>query len=281
MHPHDFLAAADRRGRVRIKWHGTASYEISCDDHVVLIDPYLSRVDLVRYLTLPLKPNTSRIDAAIGRADAIVVGHSHFDHALDVPHIAARTGAIVYGSRSTANLCRAAGLPQRQIVTCRPGDVFETGPFKVTMTPSQHSRFALGRVPYAGDIPATCRLPMRGSAYRVGDVFGIAIELDDLCIYHGGSANLIDEAIRHHHVDLFLMCSSGRFATDRYLPRILNLLRPRIVMPMHYDVFFLPADRKMQVLPRVRFGELVDEIHAFDPGMQVETLAIGGSTEIG
>ncbi|MCB9730489.1 MAG: MBL fold metallo-hydrolase [Deltaproteobacteria bacterium] len=281
MHPDDFMTAAGgpatSRG-IQIRWLGTAGFELRAEGTTLLIDPYLTRVGLGAYLRGPIRPDTERLARELPRADAIVVGHSHFDHVMDVPDIALRTGARVIGSRSTANLMAAAGLPPEQIVTCEGGEVFDVGPFKVTLTPSEHSRFALGgRVPYAGDIPCSCELPLRGSGYKCGQVFAIAVELDDLCVYHMGSANLIDDAIVHKGVDVFLMGISGRHATERYIPRVLRRLEPRLVLPMHYDNFFRAAERPMTLLPLTRFGRFVDDVTGFDRDIGIRTLAIGGS----
>ncbi len=290
MHPSDFdatlstdAAALETSKRVvRVRWLGTAGYEIACHGHVILIDPYLTRVGLGRFLFRRISPDLDRIAAArIERADAIFVGHSHFDHVLDVPVIAEQTGARVYGSRSTANLMQVCGLPEAQVVACAGRTTVEVGPFKVTLVPSEHSRFALGgKVPYAGDIPCSCELPIRGRHYKCGDVFAIAVEVDGTCLYHMGSANLVDSAIVHRDVDVFLVGISGRHATDNYVQRILKKLTPRLVVPMHYDNFFRPLDRDMKLLPMTKFGRFVDEVVAFDREIDVKTLTFDGAFDV-
>ncbi len=279
MHPDDLRLDPTHGGdgRVQLRWLGTAGFEIRAGEHVILVDPYLTRVGLWRYLTGAIRPDAARIEAAgITRADAIFVGHSHFDHVMDVPYLAQKTGAKVYGSRSTANLMACSGLPESQFVACTGETTVEVGPFKVTLIPSEHSRFALGhKVPYAGDIPCSCELPIRGKDYKCGDVFGLAIEVDGLTLYHQGSANLIEDAIRHKDVDLFLMGISGRHATERYIPRILKHLTPRMVVPTHYDDFFRAADAPMRLLPLTKFGRFYDDVQGFDRQIRVGTLGIG------
>ncbi|MEZ4266692.1 MAG: MBL fold metallo-hydrolase [Myxococcota bacterium] len=287
MHPDDFIAAPSANATSRIlpaglsvRWLGTAGFELKAQGTTLLIDPYLTRVGLGAYLRGPIRPDVERIAREVPEADAIVVGHSHFDHVMDVPDIARRTGARVIGSRSTANLMQASGIPASQVTLCEGGEVIEVGPFKITMIPSEHSRFALGgKVPYAGDIPCSCELPVRGSGYKCGQVFGIAVELGGFCAYHMGSANLIDDAIIHKDIDLFLMGISGRHATDNYIPRVLRRLAPRAVLPMHYDNFFRDAARPMKLLPLTRFGRFVDEVTGFDQQITIRTLSIGGSLD--
>jgi L-ascorbate metabolism protein UlaG (beta-lactamase superfamily) len=266
----------DAAPRVTLRWFGTAGFELVHGGTTILIDPYLSRVSLPRFLFAPLRPDERLVARVIERADAIFVGHSHFDHVLDVPLIAQRTGAPVYGSRSTAALLRASSVARGQIHECHGGEVIEVGPFRICMVPSEHSRFGLGgTVPFAGDIPCTCELPLHGREYRCGQVFGLAIAVAGLRLYHAGSANLIDDAIAEHDVDVFLMGISGRFATERYIPRVLRRLAPRLVVPMHYDNFFRPLDSPMRLLPRTRFGEFSEEVFQFDREISIRTLEIG------
>src|SRR6185437_8069501 len=129
-------ATAQKKGQVLVRWLGTAGFALEHAGHVVLIDPYLTRASLARCLLSPLVPDEAAIARHVPRADAIVLGHTHFDHALDAPVIARRTGARVYGSRSAAALCRSRGVPagQVEVVEREPGSepaVREVGPFEL------------------------------------------------------------------------------------------------------------------------------------------------------
>lgn len=276
-HPHSVYVTDNG---LTIRWLGTAGYELtSAEGPVLLIDPYVTRVGLVRYLSGPIAPDPARIDQAIGRADGVLVGHSHFDHVMDVPLIARRTGAHVWGSRSTANLLEGLGLPPAQWTPLDKDrrTTFEVGPFKVTAVPSLHSRFAIGKnVPYAGDIPCTCEIHLKGSDYRCGDVFSFLVDYHGFRLYHLGSANLVEDAIptEARDVDLLLMCIAARFATERFVPRTLAAFTPRRVMPMHYDFMWRSADKPMRLLPRTDFGRLMSEVQAFSRDLPVLTLPL-------
>src|SRR4029079_10408399 len=100
------------REPVNVTWLGTAGFRIEHEGATLLIDPYLTRASIWRCLSAPLAADTEAIRRYLPQADAIVCGHTHFDHALDVPAIARATGATVFGSRSCAMLCRAEHLPE-------------------------------------------------------------------------------------------------------------------------------------------------------------------------
>lgn len=108
------ITAAPQSG-IQLTYLGTAGWQISDGKTVVLIDPYLTRAKMITPNDLPrtqdrrplltlndiARPDTAVIDAYIHRADFILVTHTHFDHVLDVPYIARKTGALVIGTEST------------------------------------------------------------------------------------------------------------------------------------------------------------------------------------
>jgi L-ascorbate metabolism protein UlaG (beta-lactamase superfamily) len=93
-------------------------------------------------------------------------------------------------------------------------------------------------------------------------VWGIRIEVAGISLYHQGSANLVDDALRPEPVDVFLAGVAGRSVTPRYWERVLPRLDPRIVVPTHYDDFFKPLGTRLDFIRKVRLATLPDEIGA-------------------
>jgi L-ascorbate metabolism protein UlaG (beta-lactamase superfamily) len=252
-------------GVVRVRWLGTAGFAIEHAGAVVLIDPYLTRASLRRCLFGRLVPDTAVIARHIDRADAIIAGHTHFDHALDIPEIAARTGATVFGSRSAARLCRAAGLPESRVrdVERGPGSdpaVAEVGPFRLRFLPGAHSRLVLGRVPFPGEIADCSDVPLRAERYRCGAVFTVEIRVAGRLIVHLGSAELLDARLDVKEPDLLLLCVAGWTASHDFPERVARALSPRAVLFSHWDNFFLPLDRPAVALPAIQGARLADRL---------------------
>jgi L-ascorbate metabolism protein UlaG (beta-lactamase superfamily) len=241
-------AGVDLPPGLTVQWLGTSGFRLAYEGHSVLIDPYVSRAPASAMLRpAAVLPSRACIDRWLPeRCDAVLIGHTHFDHALDAPLIAERDGARVYGSRSMHNLMAMYGRPEAAVEVV-PYQVYEIGPFEITFVPSVHSKLVLGlAIPASGDITCQHFDELFPGAYGCGQVWGIHIAVGGVTFYHQGSADLIDDAIRHRHVDYFLAGIAGRAFTDRYLERVVRKLEPRVVLAHHHDDFFRPLGEPMQ-----------------------------------
>lgn len=261
---------------LELEWLGVSGYRISFEGQTLFIDPYLSRVpfaDLLRRKpTLPDPTALDRFVHAPGEVAGVLVGHTHFDHAVDAPAIARRFGCRAYGSDSLVTLMGLHGLAERA-VEVEPYSTYELGPFAVSFTPSVHSKLLLGlAVPYDGDLTCEHLDALTPSAYRCGQVWGISIEVAGLRFYHQGSANLIDEAVRERDVDVFLAGVAGRSFTDDYWKRILPRLDPKVVVPTHYDNFFRPLGQRLEFVSNVQLAALPEEIGAVSADARLAAL---------
>ena len=268
---------------LEIEWLGVSGYRLSCEGKTLFVDPYLSRVpfrDLVlRRQALHDPAALARFVKARGETVGVLVGHTHFDHAVDAPAIARRTGCKAYGSDSLVNLMALHGLADRA-VSVEPYRTYELGPFEVSFTPSVHSKLLLGlAVPYDGELTCDHLDALSPGAYRCGQVWGISIAVAGIRLYHQGSANLVDEAVRERDVDVFLAGVAGRSFTDDYWERILPRLNPRAVVPTHYDNFFRPLGQDLEFVANVQLAGLPDEIGAVSRDIELAALPRGDGAE--
>ncbi len=261
---------------LEVEWLGVSGYRISAEGRTLFVDPYLSRVpfaDLLRRRSaLPDPAMLERFVHAPGEVVGVLVGHTHFDHAVDAPAIARRFGCKAYGSDSLVTLMGLHGLAE-QTVEVEPYRSYELGPFEVSFTPSVHSKLLLGlAVPYDGDLTCEHLDGLTPSAYRCGQVWGISIKVAGVSFYHQGSANLIDEAVRERDVDVFLAGVAGRNFTDDYWQRIIPRLDPKVVVPTHYDNFFRPLGQRLEFVSDVRLSALPEEIGAVSGDLEIAAI---------
>jgi L-ascorbate metabolism protein UlaG (beta-lactamase superfamily) len=259
-----------------LTWFGTAGFRLSYQGTVIWIDPYVTRLslgELVRRKVVP--PSGAAVERWIDAADAVLVGHTHFDHALDVPAIAKQHGCKVYGSTSLHHLMGLHGLSEQSVIVTPHLD-FHVGPFRFHFVPSLHSKLQLGLgIPYSGELTCEHVDELTPQAYRCGQVWGLFIEVAGLRLYHQGSCDLIEDEITDKRIDVLLAGISGRRFTPGYFKRIIGALQPGLIIPTHYDDFFRPLDQPSRFSFNVNLTGFADEVRAATAEIPVHTLEVG------
>ena len=256
---------------VRVAWLGTAAHVVATKTTTVLIDPYVSRHGLAAVATRRLEPDERAIARWIPeKVDAILCGHSHYDHLLDAPRIARRTGAKLVGSATTCAFARAEGVAEAQLVEVpASGARLEVGDVKIRFVPSKHGRIVAGRVPFPGEVRSPPRLPARASDYKMGGAFGIVLDAAGVRVYHNGSADLVDSELEGERADVLLVGLAGRKGTPNYLRRLLDALAPKLVVPTHHDAFFAPLEAGLHLLPAIDLKGFESEVRMHAPRARV------------
>ena len=240
------------KNRVSITWLGVAGLHISDGETNLLIDPYISRVSLLDCLLYrDVSSDRSRVASwltkyKIASINAVIVSESHFDHALDAPSVAGITGAPLFGSESTANIARGAGLPEKQINIVPYGDIERFGRFSITFMQSRHTPAIGNHVIDDGFISEPLYQPAHPHRFKMGGHFFFLVQHP--------SGNVIthttpfdDLRVRFpEELEISALFSSvlGRRNTERFLHRVVDPIRPEVLYPIHVDNFFteLPRD---------------------------------------
>jgi L-ascorbate metabolism protein UlaG (beta-lactamase superfamily) len=267
----------DRRGHVKARGSvvqlthlGAAGWEITDGERVILLDPYLSRLRIAgqfgTYTTPTLSGDVRRVfgpedglvgdeaavDAHVTRADFILHSHSHFNHTIDMPYIARKTGATVIGTESTINLARAGGVPESQLLPVHGGEDWAFGDFSVKVIPSLHS--ALNGKHFFDS--RVVRHDFRGPRRLGGDVEGgtlaYLLRLAGYEILWFGSMNYIEREVQGLRPDVAMIAAARqRLEIYDYTGRLMRALGfPRLVFATHWDEqsfpFGAPQDERLR-----------------------------------
>lgn len=243
---------------VRVTYLGTNGFEFRAGNHALLVDPYFSRVPLLRVaLGLSISPDARRVADAetklTPQIDAIVVTHGHFDHLLDVPLLMQQTRARLIASKTAVLLASRAGVPASRCDAVSAGNVRRIGPWKIHALAATHDRLFY-KVPFAGEPRETP--PKRAGDWVCGEPLAYLIEIDNMRIYvdSGGTSALLPPT-NIAPVDLAVLGAALPDSRERFVAAVQHL-QPRYVFPSHQDNFFRPLSAGFSFGPLTNFPRL-------------------------
>lgn len=192
---------------VSITYHSHACFGISVGEIQLLTDPFLSDNPM------------ADISAESVEADYILVSHGHGDHVGDTVSIAKRTGAMTISNFEIANWLQSQGVANAHAMHIGGGYDFPFGRVKLTIA---HHGSALPDGSYGGN-PA-----------------GFLLTLSGKNVYHACDTALFFDMkfIGAVGLDVAILPIGDNFTMgpDDAL-RAIDLLEPKLVIPIHYDTF--------------------------------------------
>lgn len=249
------------------RWLGVAGIELKLEEQVLAVDPFFTRPPLWRMWFGRTSSNHALAFEKVPFCSYILVTHSHYDHLMDVPALAEATGAQVYGSRNTCKVCTAAGIPPEQVHEVTVGDRLTLGAFTVEVHLARHIRLPVDRL-VNGPLPKNLRMPMRLRDYRMDVCFSFRIEVH-------GCTLLIGDCPLPADVLFYIP-----LRPKNELLALLPIVKPRLLVPIHWDDFFRPLSRPLRpswALPgrnpfrlrRLNLDAFRQEVEGFSPGTTV------------
>ncbi len=242
---------------VTVSWMGVSTLLVSDGDTGLLTDGFFSRPGLLEVGLGRIRPSQSRIDdslrrSGIDRLAAVLPVHTHFDHVLDSAVVAERTGAVMIGGESAANIARGQGLPEERIVVAEPGTLMTFGGFEVTLIESEHCPPDR----YPGTITEPVRPPAKTSAYRCGEAWSTLIHHrpSDRRLLIQGSAGFRTGTLAGQRADVAYL-GVGQLGVqpvgylERYWEETVRAVGARRVVLIHWDDFFRPLTEPLRALP--------------------------------
>ncbi|WIV61467.1 MBL fold metallo-hydrolase [Amycolatopsis nalaikhensis] len=253
---------------LRTAFAGVSNVLVSDGTSAVLVDGFFSRPSPLKLATR-VAPDRGRIDDAVRRLgvrelDAVLVSHSHVDHALDAPVVANLTGATLSGSPSTRKIQEGYGLAAEPFEEPVPGKPVEFGSFTVTPVDARHSHG--DRVP--GEITKPVRPPASAKAFKTGQCYSFHIAHPAGNVVVHASANFVPGALEGYSADVvYLGAGAAGKQTEewreRYWRETVGALGPRKVRPIHWDAFWRPLSKPLKLLPKV-FDDLGATMATFE-----------------
>jgi L-ascorbate metabolism protein UlaG (beta-lactamase superfamily) len=117
-----------------VRWTGFSNFELAYKGKIILLDAYFDRGRDY--------PPLGFTAADVSKADAIIIGHGHYDHMSDAASVGIRTGAPLVGAALTTDVLKSEQVPPSQIrtVTGKGGELLPFDGFTVQPILARHGQ---------------------------------------------------------------------------------------------------------------------------------------------
>lgn len=265
------VSSADAADPLTMTYLGTGGWIMQHGEDVVLAAPLFTNPDFVTTGLLPIASDTAEVDRWMSRWDVqaarvILVGHAHYDHAMDVPRVATKHArrARILGSSTVANTFGTwSGLAGRiDLIGDAAGDQEVVGrwlPYgpgvRVMPLRSHHAPHFDGYTLYQGTVERPRTTPPRGATeWLDGATYAFLVDfLDDageiaFRVYYQDAVaappfgHAPEALIAERPVDVAVLVPATFDQVDWHPEAFVENLQPRWVLLGHWEDFFIPLD---------------------------------------
>ena len=246
---------------LRAQFFGVSTILVSDGKTSIMVDGYFSRPGLAALALLGRKPDEDRINAALVRGrvcavDVLLVAHSHFDHAMDAPTVARKTGAKLVGSESTLTIAR--GEKFENVRSIEDGVSLQRGAFEIRFFKSPHGRPWFDFMDVRGSIKDRLPVPARMGDYKsdvnytfllrhpAGNILvvpsaniplGLGEEKADVVFLGVGNLSVRPKKFNEHEF------------IESYWTEAVIKTRAKLVIPVHWDNLSGSLDQPLELPP--------------------------------
>lgn len=247
-------------GKTEVLWLGQASVRItSPGGKVIMIDPWLK--------SNPKTPANFKDLKALGKLDAILVTHAHFDHFADAPELAKMHNVAMYGPAGMNQTVATLGILPAELAPRfgKSGTVAPWGPAgpKIHAVRAEHSS-ELGWKDAAG----------KDQVYPGGEPQGFIVELENgFKIWHMGDTGVFGDMKLigdMYQPDVVLIPIGGHFVMSPQQAAMVvkDMIKPKYAIPIHFGT--IPVLRGTPAEFGAALGSGPGRMIELQPGQKVD-----------
>jgi hypothetical protein len=277
---------------VTITYLGSGGFLFERGDDIILTGPFLSHHWYLRLGLWKVRSDEKLVhrvlspkSASLAKAEAVLIGHGHYDHLLDIPYIMETfcPSATVYGNTTVTNILDAKAniatqpvdhLAERSCGSSGQWTYNAKETIRFMPIASHHAPNLKGITIAKGSVSKPLRhFPSKAGGMKEGETFAYMIDFlnpvfqdsIDFRIYYQDAA---DSPQPFHtlsrnpqggnrNIDLAIVCvASFTEAPGNDYPETLEyILKPKRYLLSHWENFFLPWSDSIQKLRAVPFTD--------------------------
>lgn len=253
--------AVEKTG-MTLRYLGVTGYEITDGQTTIITDPMVNRFTAVEIITGKLNPDAALSKKWVPKADYILINHAHYDHSIDAPEIALRTGATVIGSQSALNLCISRGVKKEKTILAKAGERLKLGTLTVDIAQAAHGPIFNKENPMSGTISPEAK-KLWFFQYTMDDVFSYRVEGGGTSVWFHPST-LYKPGELNKKATTLIMGVNGNPITPETAKLVMKDVQPTQIVPTHFDNFFQPITKGLCLMPGLDLNRARDLMLAED-----------------
>lgn len=255
---------------MKVTYFGTTVLLFDDGKNQILFDAHITRPSINKAFWGKLETDEKLADEIIenhhlNRLSAIFISHSHYDHVLDAPYFAKKCDALIYGSESALNVARGGNVKEEKLKQFHAPETICIGDYKITVLPSCHSKAHWYNDDLGKTIDSPVSQPARKKKFKEGGSFDFLVENDGKKYLIRPSFNYIKGQLDGIKADVLFLAIGGmadatKEVKEEFFKETVEKVNPEIVIPIHWDNFFIPFNRTTKDLSSV-FVKSNEELH--------------------
>ncbi len=271
--------AEDTPDFLELTYLGAGGFLMRWRQHAILTGPFYSNPSLFEVgLGLTISPDVERIERLLPDVDdveAILVGHSHYDHLMDARHVAEMLAprAVLYGNQTMSHLLAGRSALRGRVVAmdAEAGDWERPGRWhyvagrsiRFMALRSEHAPHVLGIDFLRGDAEVDqAQLPTNAYGWKEGLTLAFLVDFlaEDGAVrlrlhYQDSASNPpagfppYREEPHVERVDIAILCVASFEQVDDYPEAVVHRLRPQAVVLGHWESFFQSPELPLEAVP--------------------------------
>jgi L-ascorbate metabolism protein UlaG (beta-lactamase superfamily) len=244
----------------RVQFAGVCTLVFDDGETALMTDGFFSRPGFATVALSKIAPDERAVDAGlaalkVSKLAAVIPVHGHYDHAMDAPLVARKTGALLLGDESVMNVGRGAGLPEAAMRKVAPGDTLSFGAWTLHFIAGRHAPTPFSDGSGGEHTLQPLKPPARANEWREGQTWSLLVEHRSGRSYVvQGSAGFMEGALRGRRADVVFLgigALGKQPATYRtqLWREVVDAVGARRVVLVHWDDFTLGLDRPLQPMP--------------------------------
>lgn len=268
-----------------IEFLNVASVKIQSGDDILLTDPFYSNPPLSDVLTLRrLVPDVVAVQKLVRdpqKVDAVLLGHGHYDHILDLPALIAllNKNATVVGNSTIQNMLHGLnelsnstnwiGLPKQQLASHeQAGHWYALPHTDIRFLPilSEHAPQIDHIVLAEGSVDKPMpQLPLDALEWKNGVPITYLVKMGGYTVYFQSSAGNepyghITEQQRDEvgEIDVAILCVASFENVESYPEHLIEFYHPKHLVLIHWDRFWHPRNtQEPDLLPGLDMNQFI------------------------